>query len=222
MSERIDAVIFDCDGVLVDSEYLCNEGLELALKDWNIEEQAESLYGRFRGWKLDKILAEIESLHEVELGSDFEPHYRGIVAQLFDQKLRPVPNIQYALDHIRLPKAVASNGPVKKMLHSLGLTDLLGYFEGRLISAYEVGCWKPDPGLFIHAAQALDTHPRNVAVIEDSEVGIQAAIEAGMQPFFYQPQSGSQLDASQAHVFDDMKLLPALLGQNNGGQNNEG
>lgn len=207
----IKCVIFDCDGTLVDSEYLCNLGLELMLKDLGITEDAHSLMQRFRGWKLATIITKLTEEHKLELSDNFIPAYRKVVADLFDSKLEATANVETALRQIKLPKCVASSGPIEKIKHALQLTNLGSYFAENIFSAYVIQSWKPEPGLFLHAAEQMGFLPEQCAVIEDSLVGIEAAERAGMKPFLYDPQCDFNKGASSCIVFHDMLELPKLL-----------
>jgi beta-phosphoglucomutase-like phosphatase (HAD superfamily) len=103
---------------------------------------------------------------------------------------------------------------MSKLTHALGLTKLLEHFEGRIFSAYEVGSWKPDPGLFLHAAQTLGAHPSRCVVVEDSLPGVRAATAAGMRVLGFtggDPSVEQELAASCDELFHRMSDLPALL-----------
>lgn len=219
MLSHFKAVIFDCDGVLVDSEYLCHLALSLALEELGIEERAGDLYQEFGGVSLALIFGAVEKRHGCELPADFESRYRAVVAELFERELQPVASIEALLQQLTLPFCVASNGPRAKMEHSLGLTGLSDYFRGNVYSAFEVGAWKPDPGLFLAAADGLGVAPEHCLVIEDSLVGVQAAQAAGMQVLRYCPAGSSQVTATDdpaAPAFKHMAELPALLGLSRG------
>jgi HAD superfamily hydrolase (TIGR01509 family) len=99
----------------------------------------------------------------------------------FEADLQAIEGIHAALAAITIPGCVVSNGPMSKLTHTLGLTKLLGHFEGRIFSAYDVGSWKSDPGLFLHAARALGIDPSRCVVVEDSLSGVRAAKAAGMR-----------------------------------------
>ena len=133
----------------------------------------------------------------------------------FRRELRAVEGIHAALDAIRLPTCVASSGPPEKIRLSLELTGLLPRFDGRIFSAYEVGSWKPDPGLFLHAAEAMGVPPDECAVVEDSVPGVRAGVAAGMRVFAYAPHGAAELEGEiadeRAVVFDSMLALPRLL-----------
>lgn len=202
-------VIFDCDGVLVDSEYLCHVALAEALLALGLNEDPGRLYRAYSGWPLSTIFAELETCHGVRLPGGFEVDYRRIVARLFEAELEPVPGAAALLQNLKLPFCVASNGPRHKIEHSLGLCGLLEYFEGRIFSAYEVGAWKPDPGLFLAASAGLGLLPEQCLVVEDSRVGVRAAQEAGIPVLLY--TGGREIAAPPAPLLQYLGDLPALL-----------
>ena len=183
----IKCIIFDCDGTLVDSEYLCNLAMERELETIGISLSADYLVSRFRGMKLATILSTIEHESSIDIPSDFEEKYRKRVNDLFVSDLKPCSGVQSALDEIMLPVCVASSGPISKIQSALSITKLADYFGHNVFSAYDVGSWKPDPDLFLHAARCMGVEPSQCAVVEDSLVGIEAAINAGMFPILYDP-----------------------------------
>ncbi len=183
----IKCIIFDCDGTLVDSEYLCNLGLELTLKDYGLTESALEMMSRFRGGKLAQIVKSLEKKHNISFRSDFVSSYRDLVDVLFKEKLKVCPGVIEVLESIEQSKCVASNGPLHKMRTALSITNLSVYFGDNIYSAYDVDLWKPDPGVFLHAAKKMGFLPHECAVVEDSPVGIAAASAAGMISILYDP-----------------------------------
>ncbi|MCP3670020.1 MAG: HAD-IA family hydrolase [Gammaproteobacteria bacterium] len=181
----IKCIIFDCDGTLVDSEYLCNLGLEIKLRDYGVESSAIELMGRFRGGKLATILEVIEAEHQIKLEEDFVSSYRALVDELFEKDLKPCEGVNAALTEIGLLKCVASGGPLEKVNKALSVSGLAEHFNGKIFSSYVVGSWKPDPGIFLHAAREMGFPPSECAVVEDSPVGVSAAKSAGMRPILY-------------------------------------
>lgn len=144
----------------------------------------------------------------------FVADVRQATALAFDAELKPVAGIHAALAEITIPVCVASNGPMSKLTHALGLTKLLGHFEGRIFSAYEVGSWKPDPGLFLHAAQTMGAHPSRCVVVEDSLSGVHAAKAAEMKVLGFaggDPDAEQELAAVCDGIFHRMSDLPTLL-----------
>lgn len=204
-------VIFDCDGVLVDSEPLSNRALADALTaaghTITVQETTATFIGR--SWM------SCEEIIRARFGAvppGLEADYRERMAAAFEAHLRPVRGIVGALDAIGHPTCVASSGPHDKMRHSLGLTGLYERFEGRIFSAYDVTRGKPAPDLFLHAAATMGHPPRDCVVVEDSPVGVQAARNAGMRVLGYAERTGAARLAAADAVFADMAELPALIG----------
>lgn len=203
-------VIFDLDGTLVDSEGLCNQAFLDLLPQ--LSETMESLTQRYRGKKLTSILADLESCLCQKLPDEFEQHYRQRVAEFFSRELKPMPGVIDMLEATNFSKCIASSGPPLKIRQALEVSGLASYFGDSIFSSYEVGSWKPEPGLFQFAANAMGFKPGQCVVIEDSEVGIEAAIAAGMKAFQYvrNGETSSCLIGDEMS-FDDMLQLPQLL-----------
>lgn len=187
---HFDAVLFDLDGTLVDSEVTAMDVLFEEGRALGLDIGRAQAHEAFRGQPMGHCVAFIaQRLPQpvTAFGEDFVPaftaHIRRRQAERFRQHLRPMPGAQELLQGLRLPCCVATNGPREKAELTLGLTGLLRFFEQRLFCAYEVGSFKPDPGLFLHAARALGVRPARCAVVEDSLPGVRAGIAAGMQVF---------------------------------------
>jgi HAD superfamily hydrolase (TIGR01509 family) len=197
-------VIFDLDGTLVDSEALCNQAFLDLLPE--LSDPVEVLVKQYRGKKFSAILADIEHRIGKRLPDAFEESYRGRVSELFARDLKPMPGVITMLNSLSYSKCVASNGPPAKILQALEVSGLASYFGRFFFSSYDVGSWKPDPGLFLHAARAMDFMPRQCVVVEDSDVGIQAAIAAGMKAFHYLPsdQSSAYQDATPLYAMSEL------------------
>ncbi|WP_306141206.1 HAD-IA family hydrolase [Roseibium sp. MMSF_3412] len=206
MSET--CVIFDLDGTLVDSEILCNQAFVDLLPE--LGETAEQLVHRYRGIKLDLTLADLEKRLGRRLPATFETTYRERVAELFSERLQPVPGAAAMLKSLGRPKCIASSGPPQKIAHSLKVSGLASHFGLNIYSSYVVGIWKPDPGLFLHAARDMGHAPENCIVVEDSDVGVQAAHAAGMAVLRYDPHVTAMPD-DRATVFSDMSQLKELI-----------
>ncbi|MHC2621168.1 HAD superfamily hydrolase (TIGR01509 family) [Bradyrhizobium huanghuaihaiense] len=207
-------VIFDSDGVLVDSEIIALTVLVQTASEEGISIRVEDAIRSFRGVKMADCVREIEHRLGRRVRDSFIDDVRRATALAFDAELKPIEGIHAALAEIDVPVCVASNGPMSKLTHALGLTKLLEHFEGRIFSAYEVGSWKPDPGLFLHAARTLGVHPSRCVVVEDSLSGVRAAKAAGMKVLgFTGGDSGAEREL--AEICDDlchrMSDLPALL-----------
>ncbi|WP_414753448.1 HAD-IA family hydrolase [Anabaena sp. CCY 9910] len=199
-------IIFDLDGTLVDSERLCNQAfIDLLLF---INESIDSLIYRYRGRKLALILADIEIRYGVRLPVDFEVIYRQKVNELFEFYLQPIPGVPEMLETLEYPICVASSAPMAKIRTALNVTNISHYFGDRLFSSYDVGSWKPDPGLFLYAANKMGFPPEFCVVIEDSDVGIQAAHSAGIYAFKYSTEEEAE---ERTNVFSNMKFLKKRL-----------
>ena len=203
-------ILFDNDGTLVDSERLCNIGLVRKFNELGISLDADELVMRFRGWKLAKILESLEIQYQLKLPEDFVDSYRDIVSELFESELRPVEGIEYALENILQPKAVVSSGPVQKIQQALRVCGLTKYFGESIYSSYEVGIWKPDPGIYLHAARDMGYPVQHCAVVDDGLVGIKAAHKAGIKSYFYN-RFDEECIYSSAIAFHSMHALPELI-----------
>ena len=204
-------VIFDCDGTLVDSEELGTSVLLEMASELSLHLPLRETNLLFRGWQLDRCVAQIETWLGRKLPDDFVAQVRLRTRSTFEAKLQPIPGAVELVQALRLPMCVASSGPRDKIELSLSLTGLLPYFKDRIFSGYELGSWKPDPGLFLHAARALGVEPARCAVVEDSLVGVQAGIAAGMQVFAYQPEEIEPKIPDGVRILRRLdELLPAL------------
>lgn len=204
----IQCVIFDLDGTLVDSERLCNQAI-LDLLPY-LDDTPQNLIRRYRGLKLSQIMSDLEDRTGERLPSTFEVAYRRRVSELFSSQLRPIAGVVDMLESLPMFKCIASSGPHSKIQEALAVSGLSRFFEGRVFSSYEVGSWKPDPGLFLHAASVMGFLPTQCAVVEDSAVGIKAALAAGMTAFHFQSDAESAV-ADGAISFADMSFLRGLL-----------
>lgn len=208
-----DLIIFDCDGVLVDSERLAIEVDRRVLADLGWSLSHSEILHRFVGRSAAHFLAEIERHLGVTLPDDWEGPYQSWYDDAFARELTAVPGVEAALDEIVTPACVASSGSHAKIRRTLGLTGLHARFEGRIFSADDVVEGKPAPDLFLHAAETLGVDPGRCAVVEDSRFGVQAAMAAGMPVFGYAGglTPPEWLEREGATVFTDMRELPALL-----------
>lgn len=206
---RIDAVIFDCDGTLVDSEPLANAALVDALAALGIHMSLEEAMRRYVGGRMADCVADIEQRTGRKLPDSFVPELRTRTSEAFRSRLRPMEGAAETLAALTVPACVASSGPMEKIELSLGVTGLARFFaRDRVFSAYDVGAWKPDPKLFLHAANALGAAPQHCAVIEDSLRGVQAGTNAGMPTFWFRPRGAVPDSVTALHRLMD---LPKLL-----------
>jgi len=206
-------VIFDCDGVLVDTERIAVriDVAVLAELGWPMTEA--EVIARFMGKSDEEMTRQIEAHLGRSLPASWEEPFRHLYREAFAAELAPVPGILEALDAIAIPTCVASSGTHEKIRYTLGLTGLYDRFAGRIFSASEVAHGKPAPDLFLHAASRMGVTPAGCAVVEDSRYGVEAARAAGMRAFGYAgglvPRRA--LEGPDTVVFDDMRELPRLL-----------
>jgi HAD superfamily hydrolase (TIGR01509 family) len=205
-------VIFDCDGVLVDSEPIANLIFAEMLNNLGFEMTLEDMFRDFMGRSMTTCLQMIRARLAAPLPTGFVEELTQRTGAALSENLRPVDGIESVLDRISIPYCVASSGDHQKMTLTLGLTGLLDRFNGRLFSATEVERGKPHPDVFLYAAERMGADPTRTAVIEDSEVGVRAGVAAGMTVFGYARLSDplTLIDAG-AIAFDSMKQLPELL-----------
>ncbi|MFN6501353.1 MAG: HAD family hydrolase [Nostoc sp. DedQUE01] len=209
---QTELVIFDCDGVLVDSETLGNRILVEFVAEFGLVLELQEAILLFKGCKMADCVAVIEQRLGKKLPQDFVTQFRACTAEVFERELLPINGIEAALDKINLPICVASSGPPEKIKLALRVTNLLPRFEGRIFSSYEIGSWKPAPDLFLHAAKNMGFEASSCTVVEDSILGVRAGVAAGMRVLGYTNQSeATLLEACGGRVFDSMYQLPSLL-----------
>lgn len=213
---RPSLVIFDCDGVLVDSEPVGCRVLAEILQGHGISCDTQSVHRRFVGRNLPSVVRILAAEEGWTAPEDFPTQVRSAtLAALKAEGVLPIPGIVAALDAIEgagLATCVASSGRFEKMRTTLGLTGLLPRFEGRLFSAHQVAEGKPAPDLFLFAAAEMGAAPEACVVVEDSPAGLQAA---GMRAIAY--AAGSLADRAAltglaGAVIDDMVELPKAVG----------
>jgi HAD superfamily hydrolase (TIGR01509 family) len=208
----VDLIIFDCDGVLVDSERLAVrvESRLVTELGWHLSEAEvlDRFVGRSDSYMLDEI--------EAALGRpvpEWQGRYQQDLHLAFREELTAVEGIEQALDALTIRTCVASSGTHEKMQLTLGLTRLHERFAGRIFSATEVERGKPAPDLFLHAARRSGVVPERCVVVEDSRSGVQAARAAGMRSLGYAGglTPSDWLEGPGTVVFDDMRELPRLV-----------
>ena len=217
MSAPLDLVIFDCDGVLVDSEPLSNAVLAAALTGVGLPTSAEEAIATYKGLHIRDVLARAEASLGHALPDDFESRYERDRAEAFRRDLAPVPGAARAVTVVReagVGVCVASQGKRSKTELSLTLCGLRSLFgPDAVFSAHSVSRGKPHPDLFLHAAAAMGAPPERTAVVEDTTIGVRAAVAAGMRAFGYAADSDpAQLASAGAKVIDRLAELPERLG----------
>ncbi|WP_421915252.1 HAD family hydrolase [Mesorhizobium sp.] len=212
-------VIFDCDGVLVDSEGLSVSALLGMIRLAGVAMDEDTAYEHFLGKSM-------KSVREI-LGRDFGlditdrqlTEMRVELMRRFREELKPVAGVREMLPRLVVPRCVASSGTLDRIRYALDVTGLLTLLEPHLFSAAMVARGKPAPDLFLHAAGAMGASPENCLVIEDSPAGVEAARAAGMRVFAFTGGSHAGNPALKARlasmqpdfIFADMLQLPDLI-----------
>ncbi|WP_018348917.1 HAD family hydrolase [Longispora albida] len=205
-------MIFDCDGILVDSEPIALRANAVSLAEYGWPLTDTEIVERFVGRSHEAIDAQVYEQLGPERGAAWAARFRelhegGLAA------VEPVEGITEALARITLPTCVASSGSHNKIRTNLTRTGLLSRFDGRIYSAADVEHGKPAPDLFLYAASQLGADPARCVVVEDSQYGVQAARAAGMRSFGYTGgvTPGEWLAGPGTVLFDDMRKLPELI-----------
>lgn len=201
-------VIFDLDGTLVDSETLGSQALLDMLPE--LDEPLAIISERYRGQRMANIMADIQQRLGRMLPENFENEYREYAASRIEAELRPMPGVVAMLERLHLARCVASSAPKPKIQLALNVCGLTPFFGSDVFSCYEIGAWKPDPAIFLHAAQAMNVTARECIVVEDSDVGVSAAVAAGMRVLRYDP-AGSYTSSASVRCFGHMDELLALV-----------
>ena len=211
--------IFDCDGVLVDSEAITHRVLIEALAELGLDLGLEEAMNLFMGNTLVQTVAIVEERLGQPLPEDFFPQWRerlyGVLEALPVQPVTGVKAVLACFDRLNLPACVVSNGPIRKMETTLGATGLWSRFSDRLYSPEHGFTGKPSPDMFLAAAAHFGVEPSRAFVVEDSPKGVEGAVAAGMPVFGFAGAShtdAAALASAGARVFTRMQELPALLG----------
>ena len=206
------AVIFDCDGVLVDSELISNTVLAGLLTGAGLPTTLEQCLHEYRGRSMQSVMELAAERNGAPLPDDLSERYYADMKEAFVREGRPIPGVVEALERIDLPSCVASSGPHHKMQATLRRAGLWERFAGRIFSATEVRHGKPAPDLFLHAAREMGFDPASTVVVEDSVPGVVAARAAGMRVLaFARDTDAGALAAAGGEPFTDMAELPELL-----------
>jgi len=212
-----DLVIFDCDGVLVDTEPVANRLLARIITELGHPVTYEDCRRRFVGRMMEEIQAELETALDRDLGAEWCDSVRKQTEAAFAAGIDVIPGVAAQVQGLiaaGIPLCVASSGKISKMHLTLGQTDLLPLLGHVLYSAEMVGRGKPAPDLFLHAARQMGVAPERCVVIEDSVFGVQAGIAARMRVLGYAADpftDDEALRAAGATVFHSMDDLPGLL-----------
>jgi HAD superfamily hydrolase (TIGR01509 family) len=210
-------VIFDCDGVLVDSEVISNNVLARALTTEGLPTTLAEARRGYQGLLLADVVARAQAKLGRSLPEDWLVGFERDRVEAFQRELRPVAGAAEVVERISsagVAVCVASQGKIEKTEHSLVLTGLRHLFPGEaLFSAYSVQRGKPHPDLFLHAAAEMEAEPSRCVVLEDTPSGVAAAVSAGMRALGYAADSDeTALRRAGAEILHSLDELPALLG----------
>jgi HAD superfamily hydrolase (TIGR01509 family) len=215
---NFDLVIFDCDGVLVDSELISCRAHAQTLSRHGYAITEQQVLERFLGVSDREARLTIEAESGRPLPDDFEAQVKAATLQFYAGDLPAIANVGDAIAAIYLPKCVASSGTPEKIRHGLTCADLYDILAPHIFSATQVKRGKPAPDLFLFAAEQMRASPARCVVIEDSVPGVTGALAAGMSVLGFcggshcRPGHADKLRAAgAATVFDDMRHLPALI-----------
>jgi HAD superfamily hydrolase (TIGR01509 family) len=211
-------IIFDCDGVLVDSEPIACEVVVNVLARAGFPLTLPEFFTRYAGVSDREMFAHLEKQHRTRIGEDVRRTVSDEILTALTERLEPIPGIHRALEAVEQRKCVASGSGRQRVEASLARTGLLAHFAESIFTSEEVPRGKPAPDLFLHAARQMGVAPRRCLVIEDSEAGVQAAVAAGMRVLGFVGGSHCAPDRSHAllrngaaSVFQIMEELPQRI-----------
>ena len=215
----IGLVIFDCDGVLVDSEPLAMRVLLQTIAEAGVSIDAGEAHEAFLGKSLASICEFLRQDHRINIDAAAQERMRRRLYKAIRKELHPIPGAAEALGKVGRPFCVASSSQLERIALALEVTGLSPFFNGNIFSAAMVERGKPAPDLFLHAAREMQVAPKDCIVVEDSPAGITAALDAGMGVFGFtggsHAQSASHRQRLEALgprlVFSDMRELPVLV-----------
>ncbi|MFC4503877.1 MULTISPECIES: HAD family hydrolase [Streptomyces] len=212
---RYDLVIFDNDGVLVDSEPISNRLLAAYLTELGYPTSYEDSIRDYMGSAMHRVHDLVEERTGERLPADFDDVFHGRVFAAFERELKPVAGVGDVLAKLAedgVPYCVASSGSHERIRVGHRTTGLDRWFEeARIFSSQDVGKGKPAPDLFLYAAERMGVAPGRCAVVEDSPLGVQAAVAAGMDVYGFTAMTPAAKLAGAGRLFSDMGELPALL-----------
>ena len=205
-------IIFDCDGVLVDSESISAKVFREMAMELGCNLDFETVRKQITGTSMKENLKFFAECVGHELSDDFESEFRRRSYEAFKTELKPVKGIHSLLEKITVPYCTASSGPQKKIRLNLTTTNLIGKFNDNIFSSYDIGSWKPEPDIYLHAAKQMGFQPQECAIIEDSLTGVKAAKAGGFDVFAFTRKGNEEAyEKLGATVFFDMNELNNML-----------
>ena len=211
--KNIDAIIFDCDGTLVDSEPITNNVIISLAAEMGVALTQHDCHDLFAGRNIACIGQHLADRSGHAMPAEFVNNFRQQQAIALEKNLRPIDGARELLEKIERPMFLASNAPREKIAINLRVSGLRSFFpEETVFSAYDREVWKPNPDLFLQPAQKAGVAPENCAVVEDSLAGLEAAARAGMQVFYFAPHGPLKLPAElrQHAGIDSMRVVTHL------------
>ena len=215
MIQSFDLIIFDCDGVLVDSERVANEVFARVLDEvCDLQFTLDDMFDTFVGHSREQCLQKIEAIIGIAPPPELDLRYQHDIKAALEKTVQAIDGIETVLESVSMPFCVASSGSHDKMKMTLGKTDLMRFFDGNIFSTSEVERGKPHPDIYLHAARSMGVNdPARCVVVEDSPIGVTGAVAAGMQVCgFAELMPAHRLhEAGAHHVFHRMQDLPTFL-----------
>lgn len=212
---NFDLIIFDCDGVLVDSERIANEVFaQILFEECGLSFTLDDMFDTFVGHSSKQCMEIIEQKLDLKPPRGLESRYKNEIKKALNESVKSVNGIEKVLAEITIPYCVASSGSHEKMRTTLGKTNLLRFFEDKLFSTSDVARGKPNPDIYLHAAKNMgNIDPNKCLVIEDSPLGVKGAVAAGMVVFGYAElmDKDKLIQAGAHYIFNEMKKLPATI-----------
>ncbi|SHH61741.1 HAD family hydrolase [Flavobacterium defluvii] len=209
---EVKCIIFDCDGVLVDTEKIGNGILLEMASEHGFEMAIEDAYHHFNGRNLKDCFRHIEETIDQKLPETFEAEYRQRSFNAFRTEVKPMEGVVAFIEKLKIPYCVASSGPVEKIRLNLEVAGLLNKFENKIFSSYQINSWKPDPGIFLHAAKEMGFEVKDCIVLEDSKAGVKAGIQGGFKVYgFANGFNNEDLEKEGAVLFHNYEELSKML-----------
>lgn len=177
----IRAVLFDCDGTLVNSEPICNRVISELLAEEGVLMSPHECMSTFMGHNIAYVVRWTQDHHKITLREDFADRVRPLVRRYCAHSLQEIPGAKQLLSRVSLPKAVVSNSTVDYLNFALGLTGLIDFLAPNVFSSHMVAHPKPAPDVYLHAADRMGFAPEDCLVLEDTVSGVTAAAGAGMR-----------------------------------------
>lgn len=211
----VELVIFDCDGVLIDSEYLSRQVLLKLLSKLGATVSSDYFAEHFLGRNYAHVRLKIAQDYALDLPDQFQEDYQNALMRTFTEQLTPTVELEHMLLQLTVPYCVATSSSPQRVSHALNVTGLMRFFEGRIFTCSEVENGKPAPDIFLHAAKKMGFCPSKCLVLEDSDAGIQAAKAANMRVIKYAGAShlidSDASDAKIQHNVPTIKHWDSLL-----------